>query len=536
MKTKILLFSLWLILFGSLNVFATDLAWFVLTVNPSTVKIGEPTDLTVKAINDNWDVITDYQWDIIITITDAEWNELDMNDYIAPNDWTYEFTEEDQWIKIFTKWLIINKAGDFKVKVEDFETSKAWSVDVKVVSSTSNITKWTVDIMTPQNWETITTSEMSVAWTAKNYKNSKIQVLIDWKVVSEWLIDTSGNFQLNVSSINNWEHTLKVNVLDLDNKVISSSNELTFKVKIANKWFQKIELLPSSKVDQSTKLTVNVTVGTNVSSAVLHVANYWDYPMDRISTTKFTTQFIANTPGKFDISLTVNIDWTKKEYKNISQLLVLEKMSIWNVTFNRDNHKWLIDLNWKFTWQIPSFKIQWWVEKWIYTNYKVVNENKFTISNINESNTYFIKIIPVDKNGNQIADPSKEIVVEPNMKKSATCVVDNIKVNIIRKKWANYLVWDKAEWVINYLILKWDTENNLIQIASITWTEYKLPYDPDAKKVKYAYFAVKAVCDDWTTKQIDKAKKVKVWPFDWLIYAFILAIIVYWLRMIYRID
>jgi hypothetical protein len=35
-------------------------------------------------------------------------------------------------------------------------------------------------------------------------------------------------------------------------------------------------------------------------------------------------------------------------------------------------------------------------------------------------------------------------VIEPNMQKAATCKIDNIKVNVVRKNGANYLVWDKV--------------------------------------------------------------------------------------------
>jgi hypothetical protein len=52
--------------------FAGDLAGFSVSVNPSTVKVGEPADLTIKALDSNGDVLTDYKGDIIITVTDKD--------------------------------------------------------------------------------------------------------------------------------------------------------------------------------------------------------------------------------------------------------------------------------------------------------------------------------------------------------------------------------------------------------------------------------------------------------------------------------
>ena len=161
MKTKII--GLFIGLLGLLNLtLAGELSAFVVSVDPSTLKVGEPADLTIKALDSNGDVLTDYQGDIIITVVDKEGNDLDISDYVVPNDGTYEFTEEDQGVKTFTKGLIINKAGDFYVKVEDFDTGKSGEVAVKVVTSSSAL-RGKVDIISPTKNEVITTDSFTVA-------------------------------------------------------------------------------------------------------------------------------------------------------------------------------------------------------------------------------------------------------------------------------------------------------------------------------------------------------------------------------------
>jgi hypothetical protein len=122
------------------------------------------------------------------------------------------------------------------------------------------------------------------------------------------------------------------------------------------------------------------------------------------------------------------------------------------------------------------------------------------------------------------------------MKKAATCMIDNIKLSII-KKWDNkYLTWENWTWVVKYIVYKWNTKKDLVEIAQLTWTEYQLPFDVNTKQDKYAYFAVKAVCDDGTLKQIDKVKRVKVGPMDWIILAFIMTIITYGIKIIYKAE
>jgi len=533
MKTKIIGTLLAITaLFGAS--FAAEIAWFVVKVDPSTLKVGQPADVSIKAIDENGDVVTDYKWDVAISLEDQDGNEIDDDSTATlPGDGTYSFTDEDQWEKKFTKWFIVNKAGDYKLVVADFDDdSKKWSVDVKVVNA-SEADKWKVTLTTPQDGEVSTSSTITVAGSAQKYMNSKIEIIVDGKKAEEGQVDNSGNFQVDVSNLSNGDHTIKVNVLDIDGNVVSSSKEISVKVNADQQLLKNVEILPKDSVDQGTKVTVNAEVAPSVSSVVMTVENYGDYPMDRVSGNKFTAQFVANTPWKFNLSFNVKWDFGEKKYENKKVLTVLEKIAIKSVKFVRDNSKKTIDLSWKFTGNVPAFKVEYSTEKSKIDNdlSDSVKENKDTLKNIDETKTYFVKIIPTDSEGNKIWDESKLIVIEPDMKKSATCTIDNIKVNVAVEWKKHYLVWDNVEDALKYNIYKWTWENNLIKIASVTGTIYEFPYDYNAKKNEYAYFSVKAVCDDGTEKQIDKVKKVKVGPMEWLVYALIIAMMIYGIRL-----
>jgi len=535
MKTKILGLLAILSLFVW-NVYAGELAWFVVQIEPSTIKVWEPADLTIKAIDENGDIVEDYEGDVIMSVVDKDGNELDTADYVLPNDGNYSFLEEDQGEKKFTKWLTINKAWEYKVIVEDFETEQSGEGDVKVINPDATDSKWTVTISTPQDWETIVDSVLSVAWSAPNYRNSKVEVLIDGKKVEEWQVDESWNFQIDIQDIPDGTHTLQVNVLDIDNNVVASSKKITINVALKKDLLKDIKILPSEQVEQGTKVEVQIKVAPQVSSAVLKVSNYGEYPMDRMTTDTFTTQFVANTPGTFDISVDLKGEFWEKTYDNIKKLVVIEKIAIQNVKFVRDNPKKTIDLTWDFSWQVPAFKVIYGTEKDKLDMSAIVTENKYTIKNIDEGKTYFVQIIPTDTSGNKIWDASNVIVIEPDMKKAATCTIDNIKVDTVVEGGKHYLVWKAATWAVEYNIYKWDKESDLVKIATTKDTTYEIPFNKNAKKVEYAYFAVKAVCDDGSEKQIDKVKKVKVGPMDWLIYAIIIAMMVYGLKLAYRTN
>lgn len=528
------------ILIGIISLFtsvfaAWDLAWFIVNVDPSTVKSWEPTDLIVKAIDSDGNVVEDYEWDVVITVKDGD-NELDNNDYVSPNDWVYTFTKQDMWKKVFTKGLIVNKEWNFKVRVEDFNTSKFGEWDIKVVSKNWEQT-WKVEITTPQDSETVKTSTVTVAWNAKQYTNSKIQVFVDDKINSEWMVDSSWNYQLDLLNLSNWDHTIKVEVLNFEGKVVATSNSIKVNVDAKSELYKWVTISPEWKLNKGTKVIVTIKVDSSVTSATLHIANYGDYPMNRKSIDEFTTELTANILWKSDISLDVENNTLKKSFDKIAQLVVVEKIAIQEVKFKRDNNKNTIDLNWKFTWEVPAFKVLYGTEgSWKYNTGDdiIVNENKYTIKNIDNTKTYFVKIVPVDSNWTKIWDESNEVVIESNMQASATCNIDNIKTKLITEDLKNYITWDKVEWAVKYTIFEWKDKTNLNKIAELTWNKYQLPFDPEAKKTEYAYFTVKAVCDDGTMKQIDNVKKVKVWPMDWILYAILITFIIYGLRLAIR--
>jgi len=534
MRTKLItfLFAMW-ILFSS--VFAQwNLEAFVVSVDPSTIKNWEPVNLIVKAIDADGNVIEDYEWDVIILVTNNNNSSIDdPNDYVLPNDWVYTFTKQDMWTKIFTKGLIINKEWDFKVRVEEFnntDNTKVGEVDIKVVSKTW-ISTWKIEIITPQDGETINDSTITIVWNTKNYINSKIQVLVDDQKNAEWIIDSSWNYQVDLINLSNQTHTIKVEVLDLDGKVISTSNAIKLNVNAQQQLYKWIIISPEWILNKWTQVTITLKVDSSVSSATLHIANYPELPMNRKSVDEFTTELTANIIWTSNISADLTNSSWKKTFNNISKLVVVEQIAIQDVKFTRDNSKNTIDLNWKFTWQVPSFKVLYWTGSWKYSNENIVSENKYIIQNIDETKTYFVKIIPVDSNGNKIWQESNEMAIEANMKKSATCNIDNIKTKVVIDKWNHYLTWDNAEWALKYVIFEWKNSQDLSQIAELTWTKYQLPFDVNAKKDEYAYFTVKAVCDDGTMKQIGDVKKVKVWPMDWLLYAALITIVFYGLKL-----
>lgn len=95
---------------------------------PATAKVGEPVDLTVKAVSKTGDVVTKYAG-IIFVIVEND------NKATVPYSEGYTFVAADQGAKTFSKGLSFTKEGTFKVVVSDFDKARIeGSTKVKVTA------------------------------------------------------------------------------------------------------------------------------------------------------------------------------------------------------------------------------------------------------------------------------------------------------------------------------------------------------------------------------------------------------------------
>jgi hypothetical protein len=81
--------------------------------------------LIIKAVDANGDVVSDYEWDVLITIQDEGWNDIsdDQNKVTLPDDWVATFTIDDEGVKTYSKWLIFRQSGTYTVEVSDLTNS-----------------------------------------------------------------------------------------------------------------------------------------------------------------------------------------------------------------------------------------------------------------------------------------------------------------------------------------------------------------------------------------------------------------------------
>jgi hypothetical protein len=219
--------------------------------------VGEPVDLTIKALSKDGSVVKGYEGTIFIIVENDNKAEVPYQD-------GYKFVVGDQGQKTFSKGLKFTKEGTLKVVASDFDKPKIeGSFKVKVTASGETpVTTGTesVTITSPDNNSTLGSSNFSVVGVTK--KSSKVQLFINGIKALEGQSDEKGAFIFEVKNTNQIKNTLSVKVLDGTDKVIGESSKVTISAGSEGPEFKSIKLsAPTATAGSKVSVTVDATPG-----------------------------------------------------------------------------------------------------------------------------------------------------------------------------------------------------------------------------------------------------------------------------------
>lgn len=513
--------------------FAANPNAFVIEVQPSSFEVNQSVDLVIKAVN-NWEIIKDYAWDVFIEV---DWD-IASEDYVVPSEWLYSFLPQDQWIKIFSKWLQVKKAWTFKVKVEDILDSEIkWEATI-IVWTINTEDVFDIQITSPSQWVIEKNDVINVFWLASQLPNSPIQYYINSALVQQWLTDTIWTFSTYLTWISSWNNTLKVKIVDWSNTVLWESSEIIFIYQPITDWtFKWIEVIPSWELKQWDQLTFNVRTSDSITSAELKFSDWKSYPMDRLAAWEFTKKISVDSKWAISVSLDIMDAWTKKQYNDIYNMNIQEWTSIKNIKFYTD----LVDvdtltLKREVIGVLPAkFKVDYGTSKDNLDQSLNVDTNEIFVDWIDTSTTYYFKITPLDSSLNSIWASSEVVSFNPSW---PTCIVKDIKI-------FTWKIWDKyyliRSWVENvdkYIIYRSEFEtseiSNMQKVLETTDTKFEYPFDKFSKINQYAFYVVEATCKDGTTIKIDNVKKVQVWPLENTLIIILFSVFLYSIYRLYR--
>ena len=529
---------------------AANISSFMIQISPNPMKPAEAVDMTIKALQSDWSIATDYKGTIIMWF---EWQQ-DTTAYDLPNDGFYQFSAEDQWVKTFSKGLTIKKTGQYVLKVYDaVESSIVWSLPVVVWSKDNSDTIGIkiIELLEPLSWSMVKWSALNVIGKTDNRKTPLQFFIDDKKLTTEWETDDTGNFSVYLTDIAAWAHTLQVKMVDYEWKILWQSEIIKFNYTLPpTDWFLKsFVATPDWELNIWDEVVFDAQVDGTVRNIELKIWTLGTFIMDRSASGVFNKTVIVDKSGTNRVDVTLIFEWWQKTiYADRATLNIKSMSGIGTLkVVNNIADPSQVWLSWTSVGTPVSYIIRYGQSKDALTGEIKTTLTNTQIESLEIGKQYFFQVFGVDETWS-ISDKWSDIASLTTQWQSAawdniiwsSCTVVGIKIRT-EKIWDQYfLIWDPVPWAVEYHIYKSDYEVNNIQNMQKVWSttvaQFAYPFDSTAKKDEYKFYSVVATCSDWQNLQIDSVKKVHTWPLSDMIILFFVSLMSYFLYRIYRYN
>ena len=559
---RLLVSSLMITFFGV--TFAVSPDAFQIEVSPSSFAVNQAVDFTIKAIK-NKQVMKNYTGMVFMSvdgIAKDSASKLKLTDATISNGGILEMGLADQWVKKYTKGLLITKPGNFTVSVADFtQDTISWSTTV-MVSSDFKAEVRNIQILSPSAWSEENQSTINVMATADTLPNARVQILLNDALAKETTTDANGLINDTISGLKVGTNVLQIKALSVTNEQVGSSEKLVFTYQgQSGNLLKSFTATPNQNLKVWNKVRFELTTEDNVSSAKLIFPDNKEYPLDKEKDGLFSKELMLTQTGSLDIASELSAGPTlNKKYDKMLTLEVADNTQIWEVKIQALTAlAGAIQLDWKVIgWSSPAYAIQYGLTKDDLAGTAITKETTATLSGFTYGKDYFFKIQPLNIQNiadglpsdvleftmpiaswtgpNQTALSASGLEMTPDHPTAAlpTCIVKNIKVSTQKIGNKYYLVRNKIENATKYLVYKSDFADNSDKsfLGETELTRFEYPFDKTSKEDVYAYYTVEALCADGNKAVLTEAQKVKVGPVEDMMLILTLTMLGY---LIYRL-
>lgn len=559
---RLLASSLMITFFGV--TFAVSPDAFQIEVSPSSFAVNQAVDFTIKAIK-NKQVMKNYTGMVFMSvdgIAKDSASKLKLTDATISNGGILEMGLADQWVKKYTKGLLITKPGNFTVSVADFtQDTISWSTTV-MVSSDFKTEVRNIQILSPSAWSEENQSTINVMATADTLPNARVQILLNDALAKETTTDANGLINDTISGLKVGTNVLQIKALSVTNEQVGSSEKLVFTYQgQSDNLLKSFTATPNQNLKVWNKVRFELTTEDNVSSAKLIFPDNKEYPLDKEKDGLFSKELMLTQTGSLDVASELSAGPTlSKKYDKMLTLEVADNTQIWEVKIQAlTTLAGAIQLDWKVIgWSSPAYAIQYGLTKDDLAGTAITKETTATLSGFTYGKDYFFKIQPLNiqniadglpsdvleftmpiaswTGANQTALSASGLEMTPDHPTAAlpTCIVKNIKVSTQKIGNKYYLVRNKIENATKYLVYKSDFADNSDKsfLGETELTRFEYPFDKTSKEDVYAYYTVEALCADGNKAVLTEAQKVKVGPVEDMMLILTLTMLGY---LIYRL-
>lgn len=458
-------FSIFLITISNKVLAASVIDHFDVKLSKTETSVNQAVDLTIEAKDKNWNTIKDYKWTILLlSETDSK---AELPKEIKEN--SYTFKTSDQWKVKFENSLIFKSVWKQELNVFDLDNEDIfwiWEINVVWEPSSNNID---ITIISPEDWVIVWTNFIPISW--RTQKNHKVKIKINWTDIKTTNSNDQWVFEEKITDLENWDSVLTASVLDEDNKIVWTSNEIKITVKADNPIFNSIKITPNWELEPESSITIEVT------------ATKW---LDRVNV-------IINDE-------IINLTESDRDW-----------VYVWKTTAPKEAWEYDVDVTlvndlWNMTNKKPATKI------------KVAMVDFY-------SWTDEIIVDVVEETPDDPETPEDESKVTKTKKAKKIYKITNLQLTKLKTK--SILSWDSISEALSYNIYKQLPWNQLVMVDNVKEPRYEV--NITWNKVTYDYFVVEPVIkwEDWETIkwQLSEVTEIQTWPKEVLLLLFLALII-----------
>ena len=418
--------------------------------------------------------------------------------------------------------------------------------------------------------------KVDIIASASDVPNSQAYIYIDWKKVASANVLANWSINYTVWNVDPGQHTLLIEILDLDWNTIWKSENISFSVSSDwTEWIKNVVIEPEDWLTVWDMTTITVYTDELVESVKMSLSDRSDNE-SIVMNKKWAGQFIQNVflVGSWEIFLSFNISSSNntinKSYDNYTSISVSESPSISNVKIDTNAETKTADIsreapNNTVSSYLINRRIEWsntlswkeWSEK-----------NSFRFKDVPYDTIVNLNITPYWNNQSKHGAASKTIkfIISKDQKNTCwnwtcdnweshelcpidcewewwttiilwpSCPAQSISTHT-EKIWNSYyLVRDKAENVKKYIIYSSTSPDwkDKVKVYETTDTSYEYPFDHTSKEDIFMYFRVIWVCEDWEEIELTWATKVQVWPAENFFLLLCLTLLIYFWIKVFR--
>ena len=239
-KIKVFLWVISIFIASYSSLLAAWLNNFEVIISPNTANIWESLDMTIKAVDKNWKIVTNYTWQVILfSDTDPE---VELPSSLEAEN-TYTFKWSDQWYIKFENAVKFKASGNQSIHIYDLDDDTVLWIGEVVINKSNIAVNEDILINSPENNITIWDNFVTITWTTN--KNHNINIIVNNGETIKTLSNWDGIFEKYIDNLKTWENIFKAQILDSENNIIGESDDIKIKIETSELLIKNIKIIPN---------------------------------------------------------------------------------------------------------------------------------------------------------------------------------------------------------------------------------------------------------------------------------------------------